>query len=460
MDDTGPGTRRTVFKNVSKALLVFIVFAMALPLAVGALSGVTGTQILTMITSTLVLQAAAPPVGLAMGLSPGAILFIMACFAIGVVAAIFEICDGLASSSTRVRKWIDKLEKISDKHPVIKKYGAISCLFIAWIPGVGVYGTPIIAWILRWKRLPSIVFTVTGFVIAAIFVLFFASKINELLLFASYAGVIIFAITGMLALGLTFPGKEICGPLQDKKLVVLLLVANFVLVPLLAYFLVYALNLPPGLSIGLVLMAAAAGVPFLPRVIQVGGDNYALAGSISLFLTVLSVIYIPFILPALLPGTTINLLVIIPALVLFLLVPLGAGLTVRIKKEPIAIKFGPWLSKISYVAIIVSFGAVFMVYFHELTKIIGSRGFFAALVLILVAFGIGWLFGLNDSGRKKVLAFGTAQRNLAIAAVIAVLGFPDHSVLVMVMVTGLTGMVLLILFGRLLRRRSIQKPAE
>jgi predicted Na+-dependent transporter len=460
MDDTGPGTRKTVLKKISKALLVFIVFAMALPLAVGALSGVTSTQILTMITSTFVLQAAAPPIGLAMGLSPGAILFIMACFAIGVVAAIFEICDGLASSSARVRSWIDKLEKISDKHPVIKKYGAISCLFIAWIPGVGVYGTPIIAWVLRWKRLPSIIFTVAGFVVAAIFVLFFASKINELLLFASFAGVIIFAITSMLALGLTFPGKEITGPLQDGKLVFVLILANFVLVPLLGYLLVYALGLPPGISIGLVLMAVAAGVPFLPRVVQLGGDNYALAGAISLFLTVLSVIYLSFILPALLPGTAINLLVIIPALVLFLLIPLGAGLMVRSRKEPVAIKFGPWLSKISYAAIIVSFGAVFLVYFSELTRIIGTRGFFAALVLILVAFGIGWLFGGNNPGKKKVLAFGTAQRNLAIASVIAVLGFTDHSVLVMVMVTGLTGIVLLVVFGRLLPGSVTKKSQE
>ena len=86
MDDTGPGTRRIVLKQISKALLMFIVFAMALPLAIGALSGIDSTQILTMITSTFVLQAAAPPIGLAMGLSPGAILFIMACFAIGVVS--------------------------------------------------------------------------------------------------------------------------------------------------------------------------------------------------------------------------------------------------------------------------------------------------------------------------------------------------------------------------------------
>ena len=245
---------------------MFIGFAVVVPLAIGAVSAIDSAQVLTLITSTFVLQAAAPPIGLAIGLSPAAILLIMACFAIGIVMAIFEVCDGLAASSERVRKWIDKLGKITDKYPVIKKYGAISCLFIAWIPGVGVYGTPVIAWVLKWKRLPSVIFTVIGFVIAAFFVLFFASKINELLLFASYAAVIIFAITSMLALGFSFPMKDIPGPLQGKKLVLLLLIANFILVPLAAYLLVTGLKLPEGLSIGLVLMGAAAGVPFLPRI--------------------------------------------------------------------------------------------------------------------------------------------------------------------------------------------------
>ncbi|MEI6842026.1 MAG: hypothetical protein WCK53_12220, partial [Methanomicrobiales archaeon] len=181
MDDNGSRTRRIILKHLSKALLLFIGFAMAIPLLIGALSGMDSAQVLTLITSALVLQAAAPPIGLAIGLSPLAIIVIMTCFAIGIVMAILEICDGLAASSARVRNWIDKLSKITDKHPIIKKYGALSCLFIAWIPGVGVYGTPVIAWIMKWKRLPSIIFTVAGFVIAAIFVLFFASKINEVL---------------------------------------------------------------------------------------------------------------------------------------------------------------------------------------------------------------------------------------------------------------------------------------
>ena len=459
MEDSAPRPGRVVLKKLSKALLLFIGIGVVIPLILGAVFGIESYQTLTMITSTLVLQAAAPPIGMAIGLSSTAILVIMACFALGMVTAIFEICDGLAASSERVRNWINKISKISDKHPMIKKYGAISCCFIAWIPGVGLYGTPVIAWILKWKRLPSIIFTVTGFVIAAFFVLFFASKINEVLLFASYTGIIIFAVLGMLALGFSTPGKVIPGPLADKKLVVLLLVANFVLVPLVAYLLVTSLNLPQGIATGLILVAAAAGVPFLPRIIQVGADNYSISGVIAIFLTVLSVVYIPFILYAVLPVGSVNLPLILLALILLVIIPLVIGLMVRSKKEQAAVKFGPWLSKISYGAIIIAFGAVFWVYFDELQTIIGTKGFFAAIVLIFVALGIGWLFG-REPGMKKVLAFGTAQRNLAIAGVIAVLGFTDHSVLVMVMATGVIGMVVLIFFGKQIRKGVVVKPPE
>jgi bile acid:Na+ symporter, BASS family len=459
MDEKGPNTGRIVLKKLSKALLLFIGIAVVIPLIIGAVVGVSSAEILAMVTSTLLLQAAAPPVGMAMGLSPAIILVTMACFAVGMVMAIFEICDGLSASSEKVRNWIDKVAKISDKHPAIKKYGAISCCFIAWIPGIGLYGTPVIAWVFKWKRLPSIIFTVAGFEIAAFFVLFFASKINEVLLFASYTGIIIFAITGMLALGFSIPRKVFPGPLTDKKLVLILLVVNFIVLPLVAYLLATFLSLPAGITVALILMAAAAGVPFLPRIVQIGESNYSIAGVIALFLTVLSVIYIPFILYALVPAGTLNLPVIILALLLLLVVPLAAGLMVRSKKENAAVKFGPWLSKISYAAIIVSFGSVFWVYFDELQNIIGTKGFFAAIILILVAFGIGWLFG-GSPGMKKVLAFGTAQRNLAIAGVIAVLGFADHSVLVMVMVTGVIGMVILILFGKQIRKSEALKSPE
>jgi len=171
------------------------------------------------------------------------------------------------------------------------------------------------------------------------------------------------------------------------------------------------------------------------------------------------VVYIPFILYAVLPGGSVNLPLILLALILLVIIPLVIGLMVRSKKEQAAVKFGPWLSKISYGSIIIAFGAVFWVYFDEVQSIIGTKGFFAAIVLIFVALGIGWLFG-RDPGMKKVLAFGTAQRNLAIAGVIAVLGFTDRSVLVMVMATGVIGMVVLIFFGKQIRKTEALKSPQ
>jgi len=193
------GVSWAVLSKFSRAFILFFVFAVAFPLVLGSLYGVPAGNILSLIASTVILQAAAPPLGLALGLTPAAILIIMACFAIGIVVAILEICQSLALSSQRVKDWIDKVGKKMKKYPAIKKYGAVSCIAIAWIPGIGLYGTPIIAWILGWRRIPAIIFTTIGFVIAVVFVLFFASRlsIDQILIIIGIAVIACIALLGL-----------------------------------------------------------------------------------------------------------------------------------------------------------------------------------------------------------------------------------------------------------------------
>jgi len=167
----------SVLKKVGKAVLFFLMFAVAVPLVLGLVYGVPLRKILSFIGTTLVLHAWASPVGLALGLGTIGIIIIMACFALGISIAIFEICDSLALSSEWVRKRIEKMEKITEKYPQIKRFGPAACSFTVWIPGIGLYGTPVIAWILRWKRAPSIVFTVIGFLIATLIVLSAANQL-------------------------------------------------------------------------------------------------------------------------------------------------------------------------------------------------------------------------------------------------------------------------------------------
>jgi len=193
-----------IMKEISKALIFFFLFVIAVPLIIGVIHEVPAGNILSFLASTFLLQAAAPPLGGPLGLSQMVVLAVMASFAIGMVLAILEICESLALTSERVSGWIEKVGKKMERYPAIQKYGAISCTLIAWIPGIGLYGTPIIAWILGWNRWLVVVFTTAGFVIAAAFVLFVAQHIHSIedvfiLGVAGAAGVIALILAGKYA---------------------------------------------------------------------------------------------------------------------------------------------------------------------------------------------------------------------------------------------------------------------
>ncbi len=148
-------------------LLVFI-FCFSIPLLFGLVLGISRGLILSLIFSTFLLQATASPAGVALGLPPAVILAVMTSFAVGMTLAIQEICITFARTSERVKLWLEKVETKMKKYTFIHKYGAVSCTFISWIPGLGLYSTPVIAFMLRWKRLPSAFFTVFGFFLVSL----------------------------------------------------------------------------------------------------------------------------------------------------------------------------------------------------------------------------------------------------------------------------------------------------
>ncbi|GAB4373494.1 MAG: hypothetical protein Kow00121_16840 [Elainellaceae cyanobacterium] len=90
----------------------------------------------------------------------------------------------------------------------------------------------------------------------------------------------------MFSLGLSLTLQQILHPLKDAGLVVRVLLANFVLVPLVAYLLKTVIPLDPSLAIGLILLAIPAGARFLPKLVQVSKGNVPL----SVGLMILSVV--------------------------------------------------------------------------------------------------------------------------------------------------------------------------
>lgn len=69
---------------------------------------------------------------------------------------------------------------------------------------------------------------------------------------------LLFVITSMTAMGLGLTVQQIVAPLRHGRLIALALLANFVLVPLIAYLILWVIPLADGLRVGLVLLATAA----------------------------------------------------------------------------------------------------------------------------------------------------------------------------------------------------------
>jgi bile acid:Na+ symporter, BASS family len=68
-------------------------------------------------------------------------------------------------------------------------------------------------------------------------------------------------------------------------------------------------------------------------------------------------------------------------------------------------------------------------------------------------FAIGWLLGGPGNDTRRVLALGTAQRNIAAALVVGSQSFSDPKVVVMVIVVAIVGLIILMPLSRALANR-------
>ena len=57
---------------------------------------------------------------------------------------------------------------------------------------------------------------------------------------------------------------------------------------------------------GLLLLGTAAGAPFLPKLAQIAKGNLAFGVGLMVLLMVVTVGYLPLVLPVLLPGVSVN----------------------------------------------------------------------------------------------------------------------------------------------------------
>lgn len=266
----------------------------------------------------------------------------------------------------------------------------------------------------------------------------------------------VFIITSMLGLGFSLTIPQIIASLKNKRLVLLALVANFILVPFLVLLIARFLPLTEGLQIGLILTGMAAGAPFLPKLVQVAKGDMAFTAGLMVFLMVVSVAFMPIVLPFVLTGVQVNPWDIARSLVLLMLIPLGIALFIRARYEEVAKNLLPTMIMAVNLSLVVLFIGFFVPYFSDIMGIIGEGGILAAILLVAGAVAVGYLLGGPGMGTRKVLALGTGQRNMAAAFAVATSNFQNNpEVLIEILVVTLLGLVLLMVIAGYLGKQGI-----
>ena len=259
----------------------------------------------------------------------------------------------------------------------------------------------------------------------------------ELLQKAATVAMLAFVLSSMLAMGLGLTVGQIIAPLSNARLVMLSVLANFLLMPLGAVALATLLRLDQPLGVGLLLLGTAAGAPFLPKLAQIAKGNLAFAVGLMVLLMVVTVGYLPLVLPLLLSGVSVNPAKIARSLFLLMLLPLAGALAVKARFADLAARTKPLLDRVSNLSLILLVLLITLANVNNVLAVFGTRGILGGLLFIALGFGLGWLLGGPGMDTRRVLALGTAQRNIAAALVVGSQSFSDPKVVVMVVVVAI-----------------------
>jgi predicted Na+-dependent transporter len=266
--------------------------------------------------------------------------------------------------------------------------------------------------------------------------------------------VALFVFVAMFNLGLDLTIRQIVEPLRNRRLFLLSMVANVILIPVLAFAFTGAIPLEEATRIGLLLYACCAGSEAGPKLVQMAGGNAAFGVALLGALLPVTVFAVPLILFLALPDVHIEQGKLLLKLLLVVVLPLSIGLFIKARRDPVAVRLSAVVHRISVLLLGLAFAQIIYVNLEKFVAL-QSAALYAGLLFFALAFAVGYLIGGPGKESRRTLAIMSFIRGGSVSMVIAGQAFP-HEPKVLVMATVMTSLsvVLGVLVTVWLRRSS------
>jgi len=256
--------------------------------------------------------------------------------------------------------------------------------------------------------------------------------------------VLALVVSTMLGIGLMITVRDISVSLHDRRWLVRALLANFVVLPAIAFGVSRLLELDPVLTASLLVLATAPGGPVLVKWATLAKGDPALAVGLVVILLLVGVATQPLVLPILLDGVTVSVGAILRTLIFTVLAPLLIGLAFRARHPLLAAWLQLPLRRVSTVSMVLVVTLLPGVHWRELSELSGTDALPAAVLFVVLSATAGWVIGGPHAGPRGTLALCCGQPNMAAAFVIANQSFSDPRVTLMLLVVVIASLPILL----------------
>jgi bile acid:Na+ symporter, BASS family len=238
----------------------------------------------------------------------------------------------------------------------------------------------------------------------------------------------VFLASLTIAVGLQVNIDHLKAILRNYGLLSRAILANFIIVPFLGVLLARWFELPGPVATGFLLMAIAPGVPFILLQVRKRGGSLGLAVALEFLLPLISIVTVPITAELVLPDpakAALPMSKFVVTLLLSQLLPLLAGILVVARSPELAARLLRPMKIVAAIALLVLVVMLAPKIGASLAAVYGSRGMLAAFCLVVLSLIIGGVLGGREREERRVLAFGTALRNIGLCALIATTGFAE-----------------------------------
>jgi BASS family bile acid:Na+ symporter len=227
---------------------------------------------------------------------------------------------------------------------------------------------------------------------------------------------VIFMFGNMLDLGLRLDLQKALHGLRDVRFVTLTLFWGYIVCPALGYLMAVALPLSPPYAMALILVAMVPGNPFLTTAVSKARADVNYAATFMLLASVVTVVYMPFMVPVLVKGLNATPWMIAKPMLILICLPMVVGVIFRLRWESTAAKIQPFVKKGTGLDTLVMIILLFVIYGKGLISSVGTFAFGSQIVLVAVIATAAYWFGFGmPRPQKQILVLGLCCRNVGAA---------------------------------------------